>query len=216
MEYLSRSVAILLFILLFPGFLVIIFLSYVIQGNPIFFVQQRIGYDYKTFNIYKFRTMNINNGNLITSHDDKRITRFGRLLRKTKIDELPQICNIIKGDMRFIGPRPEVYDYFNKKEFNFLEEIKPGLSDFSSIIFRNEDLILKKIGGEDPYSLLLPVKLSLAQYYAKKKSFMLDLKLVFLTVISIFAHNFVCKNYIIPITKKNSPLLENFIEKYNL
>ena len=186
------------------------------QGNPVLFKQERVGYKFKKFNIYKFRTMSINSGELITTYNDNRITGFGKLLRITKIDELPQICNIIKGDMRFIGPRPEVQNFFSKEKFNFLEKIKPGLSDFSSILFKNEDIILKNIGGKNPYLELLPVKLSLAQYYAKKKSFMLDLKLVSLTIISIFAHNFVCKYFVMNILKKDVPSLENFIEKYNL
>ena len=216
MEFLSRFIASLLLILFLPFLLLITMLLLLFQGNPVLFKQERVGFKFKKFNIYKFRTMSINSGELITTYNDNRITGFGRFLRMTKIDELPQICNIIKGDMRFIGPRPEVQDFFSKEKFNFLEKIKPGLSDFSSILFRNEDIILKKIGGKSPYLELLPVKLSLAQYYAKKKSFMLDLKLVSLTIISIFAHNFVCKYFVMKILKKNVPSLENFIEKYNL
>ena len=73
--------------------------------------------------------------------------------------------------MRFIGPRPEVETYFLEKDFTFLKKIKPGLSDFSSIIFQNEDLILKNIGGSNPYGALLPLKLALANYYAEQKVF---------------------------------------------
>ena len=91
----------------------------------------------------------INNvGDLITSADDKRITRWGKFLRNTKIDELPQLINIVKGDMRFIGPRPEVLKFFNKNDFNFLMVVKPGISDFSSIILRDESKILNAIGGK--------------------------------------------------------------------
>ena len=88
--------------------------------------------------------------------------------------------------MRFIGPRPEVKQYFSKKNFKFLNNVKPGISDFASIILRNESLILEKIGGENPYEQLLPIKLELADYYSKNKSFWLDLKLVVITTISIF------------------------------
>ena len=119
MEYLSRFIASILLILLFPFLLLIMIFSLLLQGNPVLFKQERVGYKFKKFNIYKFRTMSFNSGELITTYNDNRITRFGRFLRKTKIDELPQICNIIKGDMRFIGPRPEVQDYFSKENLIF-------------------------------------------------------------------------------------------------
>ena len=130
--------------------------------------------------------MKFSSGSIITSPNDSRITKIGEILRKTKIDELPQLFNIIKGEMRFIGPRPEVRQYFSKKDFQFLKVVKPGISDFASIILRNESLILKKIGGNDPYKKLLPIKLELANYYSRKKSFSLDFKLVLITILSIF------------------------------
>ena len=193
MELFSRFVAVIVFLALLPVFLLISLISLTMQGYPVFYTQKRIGLNYKTFQIYKFRTMIKNQGDSITKHNDLRITPFGNILRKTKVDELPQLLNIIKGDMRFIGPRPEVETYFLEKDFTFLKKIKPGLSDFSSIIFQNEDLILKNIGGSNPYGALLPLKLALANYYAEQKSFQLDLKLVGITVVSIFAHKFVLK-----------------------
>ena len=87
--------------------------------------------------------------------------------------------------MRFIGPRPEVFEYFDKNKFLFLKRIKPGISDYASIIFRNESEILREIGGSNPYKKLLPIKLKLAEYYSNKKCFILDLKLVSITFISI-------------------------------
>ena len=75
-----------------------------------------------------------------------------------KLDEIPQLINIIKGEMRFIGYKPEVKDYFNRQEFRFLKNVKPGISDFASIILRNESKILDQIGGEEPYEKLLPIK----------------------------------------------------------
>ena len=101
-----------------------------------------------------------NSGDFITKSNDNRVTFLGRLLRKTKIDEIPQLLNIIRGEMRFIGPRPEVEEYFKKQKFQFLKNIKPGISDYSSIIFRNEAEILNNIGGNDPYRKLLPIKLA--------------------------------------------------------
>ena len=96
--------------------------------------------------------------------------------------------------MRFIGPRPEVDEYFSKKTFKFLKIVKPGISDYASIILRDESRILKKIGGDDSYQKLLPVKLELANYYSEKKSFFLDLKLVVITIVSIFFPGYAVKN----------------------
>ena len=160
MEILSRSIATLIFILLLPFILIISVISLLLQGSPIFFKQKRIGYNFKSFNILKFRTMVNNSGDFITKSNDNRVTFLGRLLRKTKIDEIPQLLNIIRGEMRFIGPRPEVEEYFKKQKFQFLKNIKPGISDYSSIIFRNEAEILNNIGGNDPYRKLLPIKLA--------------------------------------------------------
>tara|TARA_Y100001968_G_scaffold316472_1_gene344345 strand:- start:237 stop:719 length:483 start_codon:yes stop_codon:yes gene_type:complete len=159
--------------------------------------------------------MVINSGQIITSHQDNRITLLGRVLRKLKIDEIPQLINIIKGEMRFIGPRPEVPDFFDEFEFNFLMEIKPGLSDYSSILFRNESRILKKIGGENPYSILLPIKIELAKYYARNKRFLLDLKLVVVTLISIVLPNLSWRILTIIFEDEYLPKTKNFLNEYH-
>tara|TARA_B100000035_G_C20763110_1_gene449188 strand:+ start:147 stop:632 length:486 start_codon:yes stop_codon:yes gene_type:complete len=158
--------------------------------------------------------MNKNNGISITEYNDNRITHFGKFLRAYKIDELTQLFNILKGDMRFIGPRPESSPYFNEHDFSFLRKIKPGLSDYASIILRNESKILFKIGGEDPYKKLLPMKLELAKYYARNKSFFLDLKLVFITIISILNSSYPLKKFIIPMLEKDLPDVKSFCESY--
>ena len=109
-----------------------------------------------------------NDGSAITKKNDSRITFLGKILRKSKLDEIPQLFNIVNGEMRFIGPRPEIIKYFDYDKFEFLNHIKPGLSDYSSIILRNEDQILDNIGGDSAYEQLLPIKIKLANYYAKK------------------------------------------------
>ena len=194
MEIFSRTIALTFIFLLTPFFLIVSLLCIIFQGFPIFFGQERVGYSFKYFKIYKFRTMNFDVGEVITGSNDPRITKFGKILRAMKIDEIPQLFNILKGEMRFIGPRPEVKQYFSKKNFKFLNNVKPGISDFASIILRNESLILEKIGGENPYEQLLPIKLELADYYSKNKSFWLDLKLVVITTISIFFPQICFKN----------------------
>ena len=138
-----------------------------------------------------------NDKKYITKLNDKRVTKIGRILRSLKIDEIPQLLNIVKGDMRFIGPRPEVPKYVNKEDFSFLNHIKPGLSDFSSIIFRKEDHILSKIKHETAYeSILLPIKIRLGHIYSKNKSFRLDLILTICTIVSTFLPNII-NNFLI-------------------
>ena len=134
MEIFSRTTALLFLVLLSPFFILISLCCLAFQGYPIFFKQQRIGKNYNVFLIYKFRTMKKKFWKQNHNKNDPRITSFGKLLRKFKIDELPQLYNILLGDMRFIGPRPEVPKYFDKNTFNFLKTIKPGISDYSSII----------------------------------------------------------------------------------
>ena len=186
MEIISRISALILIIFFIPVFLTLSIFSLFFQGSPVFFKQDRVGKDFEIFQIVKFRTMVLNRGEAITLSNDSRVTKWGLMLRKLKLDELPQLLNIIKGDMRFIGPRPEVLKYFNKNNLNFLKNVKPGISDFSSIILRNENEILESIGGDRPYEKLLPIKIKLANYYSNRKSFSLDFKLVLITIISIF------------------------------
>ena len=184
MEVLSRLISFLLIILLSVLFIVISLLSFLFQKGPIIFSQVRIGYKYNKFKIHKFRTMeNLKNYGEITIKDDERVTKFRRFLRSTKIDEIPQLFNILKGDMRFVGPRPEIEKYFNPNDFYYLHSIKPGITDFSSILFRNESNFIL---NENSYDELLKLKNQLASIYLYKKSFTLDLYLVYLTIISLF------------------------------
>jgi len=121
----------------------------------------------------------------ITISGDSRITLWGNLLRTLKLDELPQLWNIMKGDMRFVGPRPEVQEFVGGNDFSFLKIIKPGLTDFSSILFRNEANVLTRLGGLDTYNELLAIKVELGHLYTDLKNFWLDLQLVLLTIVSL-------------------------------
>lgn len=214
MDVISRIFAIILFILLFPAILIIAFLNFIFNGSPIIFKQERYGYNLKSFWLYKFRTMVPNEGEKISSLEDSRITSFGRVLRKSKLDEIPQLFNIIKGDMRFIGPRPEVKEYFDKNDFYFLKSIKPGISCFASILFRDEAKILYHIGGENPYLNILNVKIELAIYYAEKKSFLLDLKLIFYTILSIFFSRFASSLLLKTLPLEKLPKSKEFFYRY--
>ena len=202
-------------VIISPVMLAIGLASLIFQGFPILYKQERIGFKFKSFSLFKFRTMKRNDGKeLITNPNDNRITFWGKILRRFKLDELPQLVNIVKGEMRFIGPRPEVRQYTENNNFSFLERIKPGLTDFSSILFRNESKILSRAGGVNTYPQLLELKIELGHLYAKHKSFWLDLKLVVLTLISIIlpktAINLVKKHFI----NKYNPALIPAIEKW--
>jgi len=188
MELISRLTAGILIIVLSPLLVCISFGNLMIQGRPIFFRQPRIGKNFKDFIIYKFRSIKNEASNLNSFSSGRNIqaNKWGEFLRKTKLDELPQLLNIIKGDMRFIGPRPEVPEFVDKDSFSFLLKIKPGLSGYSSILFRNESEIWSMIDSDNPYLNILTVKVALDKYYVNKKSFFGDLKLVGITILSLF------------------------------
>ena len=126
----------------------------------------------------------------ITSGGDRRVTKVGRILRKFKIDELPQLFNVLKGDMSLVGPRPEVEEYVTLYEEDYREILRrrPGITDVSSIIFREEEAVLKNQADPEEYykKILLPEKIRLTKEYIEKSSFLYDLKLVLNTLHRIF------------------------------
>ena len=187
------------------------------QGRPIFFAQERVGFQFANFTLYKFRSMKQNHSEKkITAPDDNRITTWGRVLRFLKLDELPQLLNILKGEMVFVGPRPEVPEYVNAEQLQFLNNVRPGLSDFASILLRNESRILRELGGLDGYRELLPLKCALADYYVQRKGYLIDLKIVVYTVLSIIFPRMINKSFLIPQLKNDLPQLAGFIDKYCL
>jgi len=183
---LNKFFAFLILISFFPLFLFISILLFISQGRPIIFSQRRVGKNYAIFSLYKFRTMKNNiNGPEITEKNDKRITTIGKALRKSKIDELPQIINILIGDLNFVGPRPEVEKFVNEYDFSFLKKIKPGLTDFSSILFSNEEILLSKLGGIKHYHKILPIKLDLINHYIDVRNIRVDCKIILLTIFGL-------------------------------
>jgi lipopolysaccharide/colanic/teichoic acid biosynthesis glycosyltransferase len=165
------------------------------DGGPVFYRGVRVGLHGKPFRIYKFRTMAVDAekmGASSTSDDDPRITRIGRFLRKYKLDELPQLINVLKGDMSFVGPRPQVkwaVDLYTDEEKALLN-VRPGITDYASLRFPNEGEILK--GSKDPdkdyMEKIHPEKMRLSLEYVRNRSFWLDLKLILQTVAAIFRH----------------------------
>lgn len=157
--------------------------------GPLFYVQKRVGKNFKEFNLYKFRSMIINAdkvGPSVTSGDDPRITKVGRIIRKTKIDELPQLINVIKGDMSLVGPRPEVMKFVKEKkdEYKNILTIKPGITDNAAIEFRDEETIMEQyIDKEKAYiDIVLPQKIKLYNKYIRNISLLNDIKLILKTL----------------------------------
>ena len=177
--------------LLFPLFLLVSFLIVIDSGFPIFFLQKRIGRDAKEFNIIKFRTMKTNNENItITVSDDSRITRIGKYLRKTKIDELPEILNVLFGQMSFVGPRPDVKGYADKlKGANRkILALRPGITGPASLKYYNEEYILSQKSNPKKYNdeVIFPDKVKINMHYFHNRSFFLDLKIIFATIFRVF------------------------------
>tara|TARA_Y100000768_G_scaffold303546_1_gene237452 strand:- start:681 stop:1382 length:702 start_codon:yes stop_codon:yes gene_type:complete len=189
---LDISLSLITLILLSPIFLIIIIiLKFTAEGEVLYF-QERIGKNNSRFFIWKFATMLKNSINIgtgsITLQNDFRVTKFGKILRKTKINELPQIINILKGDISLVGPRPLVqstFSAYSKEIQSLIYNVKPGLTGIGSIVFRNEESIISNISDEDPHSfykrIIAPYKGQLEIWYQKNRSFLLDLKLIFLT-----------------------------------
>ena len=176
-------------IILSPVFLISAILIKLESPGPIIFAQERIGQNGKIFKLYKFRTMIKDASKVgppVTTANDPRITKVGKLLRKYKIDEMLQIINIIKGDMSVIGPRPEIKKYVEmfKDEYKEILKIKPGMTDYALIAFRNEEEILAKFENvEEGYiKEIMPKKIELYKKYIKDMSLLTDIKIFFKSI----------------------------------
>jgi len=179
-------------LVMFPIFILIYFIYLIFYGGDCIYTSKRVGRNLKTFDIFKFRSMVKNAENLgpeVTGLYDKRNLPIGRFIRATKIDELPQLFNILIGDMSFVGPRPNfkrLVDQYPIETKNILAELKPGLTDFSTLIFSDLDNYVKKQNYEVRYyKKVEPIKIYLIKKYYEKKSFFLDLKIIFFTVLTI-------------------------------
>lgn len=195
-RFLDLVFSLLLFVLLLPVYAVIAIAIAVDDGLPVFYRAQRGGYNGKTFRIFKFRTM-VNNADKIgggtTALNDSRITKVGNVLRKTKLDETANLINIIRGEMSFIGPRPELLQYTDRYEGveGYILKVRPGITDFSSDIFINLDEL---VGGENADEMyekyVLKNKNALRVQYAAEVSFKTDIKIFFKTVFDVLKKAF--------------------------
>jgi lipopolysaccharide/colanic/teichoic acid biosynthesis glycosyltransferase len=157
------------------------------DGGPVFFRQRRIGKNGKPFDLLKLRSMKqVSSGTKITARSDSRITIVGKVLRKYKIDELPQLWNVLHGDMAFVGPRPEVPEYvdLSNPQWQRVLSVKPGITDLASLAFRNEEDLLGGQGNVDRFyrDWLLPRKLDLSAHYIRTRSFLSDVRLIAFTL----------------------------------
>ena len=172
-----------------PFFILIAFLIGIDSKGGVFFIQQRVGKNNRNFGLFKFRTMRSDSekaGQITVGGKDPRITKIGYLLRKFKLDEFPQLLNVVKGDMSIIGPRPEVRKYVNlySQEQLTVLSVRPGLSDFPSIEYINENELLGKSDNPEKTYVeeIMPAKLELNLKYIEQKSFVTDIKLIFKTI----------------------------------
>ena len=182
-------------LLLSPLLVVVAILIKVDSPGPVLFRQLRIGLGFRPFIIYKFRTMfdQPSYGDMqLASDTDPRITRLGKTLRRTKIDELPQLINILKGEMSFVGPRPEVGKYVElfRNEYGEILRVKPGITDLASLKYCDEATVLGMAENpEETYvKRILPEKVRLAKEYLKRCSLTFDLILVFKTLLKLFGY----------------------------
>ena len=187
-RWLGFFLALILFLILWPFYLIIALAIAIEDGFPVFYRPQRGGYRNKPFRIFKFRSM-VNNADKIgggtTALHDPRITKVGNFLRKTKLDEIPQLLNILSGTMSFIGPRPELLRYTEQYEGEeeLILNVRPGITDFSSIEFINLDEIVGQGDADEMYEkYVLKKKNALRIRYAKEVSFKTDAKLFLTTV----------------------------------
>ena len=174
---LNRLLALILFFLLSPFFLIIGFAILIEDGFPVYFTQKRVGINYTFFKIYKFRSMKKDTPNVAThllTNPDQYLLRIGKLIRKTSLDELPNLINIIKGEMVFVGPRPALYNQDDLMEFRVatgVSKLKPGITGWA------------QINGRDEISIAEKVKLE--QEYLYRKSFLFDMEIIIKTFTNV-------------------------------
>jgi lipopolysaccharide/colanic/teichoic acid biosynthesis glycosyltransferase len=182
-------------LLLLPLFGLIALVIKLDSKGPVFFRQERVGLGGRSFWIYKFRTMVADaplKGGQLTAPKDSRITPVGQTLRRIKADELPQLINVLKGEMTLVGPRPEVRRYVDlfRQDYEEILSVRPGITDLASLKYRDESAELSR--AADPeleyVTRVLPDKIALAKEYVRRSSFSFDLALIARTIVKIVVH----------------------------
>jgi lipopolysaccharide/colanic/teichoic acid biosynthesis glycosyltransferase len=174
-------------LVLSPVLALLALLILLFDGRPVLFSQMRVGRYGKEFRIWKFRTMRCGPpGSAITVAGDARVTTLGRLLRKFKLDELPQLFNVVRGEMTLVGPRPEAPEYVNRESllWRAVLLVRPGITDLATLVFRNEETLLASCDNVDSFyrETVLPAKLLLNLKYLRTRSFLQDALLIWLSI----------------------------------
>lgn len=162
------------------------------DGGPVFYAQDRVGKNFRRFRVYKFRSMvaGADRDGLLTAAGDARLTRLGRLLRRYKLDELPQLFNVLKGDMQLVGARPEVERYVEmfRPQYAVILQDRPGVTDPATLAYRREDQVLSSSRAEQQYvEEILPAKLRLSLDYQRQRSFLSDVGILLRTAFGLIA-----------------------------
>lgn len=194
--------AFMLFLILFFPMIIIALIIKLTSKGPIIYRQLRTGYNEKDFYIYKFRTMTVGsdkNGS-ITIGNDKRITNIGKILRKTKIDEFPQLINILKGEMSFVGPRPDTPEYskyYKECDSNYFK-LMPGITGRASIYLSNEEELMTKVDNPQKFYIeeIIPKKVELNSYHLGHFNVVDNLKVMIETVIKVIKNKRIDKEKI--------------------
>jgi len=173
---------------LVPLFVLIALAIKLDDGGPVLYSQYRVGKGLRKFRLLKFRSMftDCAEGSLLTAPRDARVTRVGRFLRRHKLDELPQLVNVLKGEMQLVGVRPQVERFVDifPDEYGELLQSPPGITDLASLSFRHEELLFLENSIEEQYiARILPIKLEIALKYSRTRTFLSDLEILFRTVL---------------------------------
>lgn len=186
-KYIKRIIDICISILFMPIyillFIIIAPIIYFSDKGPVFYNAERLGKNGKIFKMYKFRTMKVNSedirnedGSTYNGEDDPRVTKVGKFLRKTSIDEVPQVLNVLKGDMSFVGPRPDLPEHIKQYEGNEVRklDIRPGITGYNQAYYRNSVEWKERIKNDI--------------YYIDNISFIMDIKVILKTILTVFKH----------------------------
>lgn len=184
----DRTASLLGLLFLWPVLLVVaVMIKVKMPGGPVIFKQQRVGRHGKLFTMYKFRSMTVSHsGSSVSVAGESRITPLGAVLRKYKLDELPELWNVLKGDMSFVGPRPDVPGYADKLqgEDRLILELRPGITGPASLKYANEEEILAKVADPVAYNdnVIFPDKVKINLDYYRNHTFLGDIQLIFQTI----------------------------------
>jgi len=184
----DRTVAFFGLLFLWPVLLIVAIMIKCQMPGPVFFVQQRVGKGGKLFPCHKFRSMSVNhNGSSVSVAGESRITPLGAILRKYKLDELPELWDVLIGNMSFVGPRPDVPGYADKLQGKdrIILSLRPGITGPATLKYRNEEELLAAVADPIKYNdeVIYPDKVRINRYYAEHYSFVDDIRMIFCTVL---------------------------------